>query len=329
MAVKTTLYQQDLEQMLSHYDLGELVDFSPISSGNVQTNYYVTTTQCKAVLRLYENRTYNSADYAYYERALTHHLRANDFPCAAIYPTRDGDVHLYQGKPYLLFEFCNGAHVESPNDAQYANLIELIARLGHLTKGLRLPYESVRLNYHPATCARLAREIADQIGTDNAKRKLEWYMHELDNLVLPDDMTMAVCHSDFHFTNVLYDGDDIVALIDFDDANYTYLLFDIIAATECFVPAFNHDTWQNFAPAADLIDTEALRRNMNLYRQHIELSETDMRYAFDVLKLSIFIDCLWFYERGAYTDFYERRKIDALDALGREQFTKAVFDSYC
>lgn len=37
--------------------------------------------------------------------------------------------------------------------------------------------------------------------------------------------------------------------------------------------------------------------------------------------LSIFIDSVWFFERGEAEEFYEKRKIDYLDHLDRGIFT--------
>jgi homoserine kinase type II len=47
--------------------------------------------------------------------------------------------------------------------------------------------------------------------------------------------------------------------------------------------------------------------------KHKPLTPVEKRHLFDVYKLSIFIYCVWFFERGEVDDFYERRKIDYLD----------------
>jgi hypothetical protein len=37
------------------------------------------------------------------------------------------------------------------------------------------------------------------------------------------------------------------------------------------------------------------------------------------------LDCAWYFERGSADDCRERRKIDALTALGRGRFFHALF----
>ena len=50
------------------------------------------------------------------------------------------------------------------------------------------------------------------------------------------------------------------------------------------------------------------------------------RHLFDVFKMSILIDCVWYFERGDVQDFFEKRKIDFLDHVGRETFYKELFN---
>jgi hypothetical protein len=55
------------------------------------------------------------------------------------------------------------------------------------------------------------------------------------------------------------------------------------------------------------------------------LNAAERKYLFDVVKLVILIDCLWFFERGEAHDFYEKRQIDALNQLGRDRFCRTLF----
>ena len=55
------------------------------------------------------------------------------------------------------------------------------------------------------------------------------------------------------------------------------------------------------------------------------LNALEKRHLFDVLQLSILIDCIWFFERGGAEDFYEKRKIEFLNHLGRDKFFEALF----
>lgn len=44
----------------------------------------------------------------------------------------------------------------------------------------------------------------------------------------------------------------------------------------------------------------------------------------DVYKLSILFDCVWYFGRRSGTGFYERRKIEFLNSLGRQRFIEGL-----
>ena len=124
---------------------------------------------------------------------------------------------------------------------------------------------------------------------------------------------------------MLFKDGNFNALINFDDANYTYLAYDLAALIEPFIPTFRWDTWSDFSSEANLFDFAEARRIVEIYQQYRPLSPTEKRYFFDVYKLGVFLDCLWYFKRGEVADFYERRKIEALNRLGREQFCAELF----
>ena len=60
--------------------------------------------------------------------------------------------------------------------------------------------------------------------------------------------------------------------------------------------------------------------------QHRPLMDDEKKHLFDIFKLTIMLDCIWYFKRGRTDDFYERRKIDSLNNLGREEFYKRIFN---
>ena len=104
---------------------------------------------------------------------------------------------------------------------------------------------------------------------------------------------------------MLFRDDLFVALLDFDDANYTYLQFDLVGLIEYWA-------W----PSIDnILDVKKARTVVKEYMQHRSLSLVEQQHLFDVYKLSILFDSVWFFNRGNADDFYEKRKVDALNNL--------------
>jgi homoserine kinase type II len=323
MPPKTPLTQQDLINILSGYDLGVYIAHEPLTAGTVQTNLRITTTSGKYVIRLYENRSYHSV---LFECAVIEHLTAHSYPCPRLHRSRAGEpAGIFDGKPYAIFSFIEGEYLDQPTEEQKRQLIEHIASMHLITAGLQPPHTADRWNYNPTFLTQLAAAETRKIDDENAWRKLDWYRAEIARLDLPENLPRGVVHADFDWSNVLFKDGQFTALIDFDDANYTVLIYDIAAVTEVFKPAFDHDTWMNFSPTADVFDLCAMRETVQTYSRIRPLSSLEQHYLYDVCKVGVFVDCLWFYARGDAADFYERRKIEYLNHLGREAFMAAVF----
>lgn len=322
MAVKTNFALHEMQIMLADYDMGVVSYFSPLADGTVQTNYLVETSCGKYVLRYYENRTYKQVQF---EVQLLQHLMNNHFPCAPIIPTASGTPYVYNKKPYVLFQFIEGEQIEYPNPQQRSSLIYTIADLAKCTESLKLKYADSRLSYNKPSLESLVEETVKQKQTANAYEKKEWYLRELSTLELPEDLSMGVCHCDYYYKNILYAGDDVKALLDFDDANYTYLFFDILSIIHFFKSGFDHENWNQFNRNEPILDFAEAGKTLALFEEKYPIPLNDKPHFFDILKLGILVDCLWYFDRGSYDDFFERRKIEAINQMGRDRFYNQLF----
>lgn len=313
MVVKTTFAMADLAAILAGYDLGAYRRSDGIGQGTVQTNLLLETTRERFVFRYYENR---SRESVLFERDLLLYLGGRDYPCPAPLPDRHGAyVGQYRGNPYVIFEFVEGHHVEHPGARHRAQLVQWAAELQKVTEAFCSSYTPYRWNYEPELCRRLARAEAARLDTPGAWEKLAWLERETVALDLPPSLPRGICHCDYHFSNVLFRGDEFAALIDFDDANWTYLPFDLVGLIESWA-------WPHTADAPDLAEA---RRVAQAYDRHRRLGPIERRHLYDVYKLSILFDCVWFFGRWEGDGFYEKRKIEALDGLGRQGFFEALF----
>lgn len=314
----------DVQKLLQYYDVGTVQKVMPLTSGTVQTNLLVRTARGQFVLRLYrQNRSFDAVRF---EVNVVNYLQRHGYPCPAVVRRRQGDyVGLYQGKPCVLFAFVEGVHIEEPTAEQERQLIAKVAELQALTQGYRPAHVDARWNYNIEFCERLATEKAAALGTANAAAKLAWYRQALEQLQLPTNHPKGICHCDFHFSNVLFKDGNFQALLDFDDANYTYLTFDLVALIEPHLYRFQWDSWPAVRPGDDVFDFAGARTIIAIYQAVRPLNALEKYHLFDVLKLATLIDCLWFFERGEAAHFYERRKIECLDAVGREHFANELF----
>ncbi|MCB9458567.1 MAG: homoserine kinase [Anaerolineaceae bacterium] len=312
MVATTTFSQVDLIAILDTYNLGVYRTSRPISAGTVQTNYRIETTQGAFVLKYYENRSYESVQF---EADVVRLIQAQGFPCADVYPNQHGEyISRHQQKPYMLFEFVEGDSVDAFSPNQLTQVAQLAARLQTLATGFRPETMPHRWNYTPELCLRLAQQKANELDSEMSNAKLRWYEREVTRLELPDALPKGVCHTDFDPSNVLFNGDEVAALLDFDDANYTYLTFDLIALID-----------GNVWPFGGEFNPSHARKIVHDYMAVRPLSEVEKSHLFDVHKLQIFFDGIWFYARGEVDDFYEKRKVAYLDSVGRDVYYRALF----
>jgi homoserine kinase type II len=315
MAVKTPFTPDDFVHILSHYHLGTYVHSAALSQGAIQTNYFLQTSQGRFVFRYYESR---SPESVLFESGLLAYLTARHYPCPPQLPNGQGSyVGLYRHKPYILFDFIDGQTIEQPTRRQWWQLVQKAAELHTLTQGYDSPYTSYRWNYSPELCQELAQTAAERINTPTAHAKHDWLVHQLATLDLPPALPKGVCHCDFHFYNMLFVGDQLAAVLDFDDANLTFLTFDLVGLMEAWACPY----------PCELLDLPRARLVLQEYNHHRPLSALEQYHLYDVYQLSILFDCVWYFGRGSAEDFYEKRKIDALNRLGRDAFADALFDA--
>jgi homoserine kinase type II len=323
MAAKSALSRDDFTEILSNYALGEYRASQPISAGTVQTNFLLQTTKGEFVFRYYENRSSKSI---LFEINLIRYLRNKHYPCPAPFKNRHGSyVNIYNAKPYVMFEFVEGYHIENPNESQRRQLIKKVAELHTITKNYRPINKAHRWNYSIELCEELAQREVRKIATPNAQEKLMWLRHELSNLRLPKSLPKGICHCDFHFSNILFKDGEFHALLDFDDANYTFLTFDLATLIDPFMSAFQWNTWNTFRKDEKVLDFKYSRDIIFEYIKYRPLNINEKRHFFDVYKLSIMFDCVWYFGRGDAIDFYERRKVEYLNAIGRDEFYNKLF----
>ena len=307
MSVKTKFSKNDLAKILSSYNLGEYKNIKPFTGGTVQTNLLLETTKGKFVFRYYENR---SKDSVLFECNLMKYLKDRNYPCPALFRNKNGKfVTIYNKKPCVFFEFIEGQHIETPDENQKKQIIRKAAELQNLTRNYRPLYKKYRWNYSIELCRELTGKEAEKIDRADSMEELKWLEHELVKLKLPKSLPKGICHCDFHFSNVLFKDNKFNALLDFDDANHTFLMFDLVNLIDYWAWPYNKT-----------LDFNEGRKILREYTYYRILNCNEKKHFYDLYKLQILIEYIWFFVRGNTEDFYGKRKIDYLNNMGREKF---------
>lgn len=228
MSVFTSVSIAQLNVWLKNYTIGEVLELKGISAGITNTNYFVTTTQNKFVLTLFEQN--NMAELPYFIDLMSH-LNSHGVPCPLPIKDKTGaSLHMLNGKPAVLISCLLGRDIEAPNIAQCAEVGEVLAKM-HLA-GLSFEAEFPQhksVNQRGADWRnQTAEKVLPHLSSDDQAllQNTLAFQAELDISALPT----GVVHADLFRDNVLFDKDKVGGLIDFYYACHDALVYDVAIA---------------------------------------------------------------------------------------------------
>src|SRR5467141_210953 len=193
MAVYTDVSDEELQQFLAGYDIGELLAYKGIAEGVENSNFLVHTSAGHFILTLYEKRV-AAADLPFFLR-LMEHLHARGITCPQPVKNRDGAVlGKIAGRPAAVITFLDGMWIRRPSPGHCAALGEALAKL-HLAgldfkrkrtnalsvEGWRPLYESCR-----ARANEVQRDLAELLAAELAQLERAW----------PRQLPQGVIHAD-------------------------------------------------------------------------------------------------------------------------------------
>src|SRR5678816_3839502 len=127
LSVFTPVSESQLAVWLKNFSVGALTALEPIAAGIENTNYFVTTTQGRYVLTLFERLP---AEQLPFYLGLMAHLARHGIPCPApIADLSDRYLSELSGKPAALVTRLPGASIERSGVAHCAALGALLARM--------------------------------------------------------------------------------------------------------------------------------------------------------------------------------------------------------
>ncbi|MBE9562886.1 MAG: homoserine kinase [Proteobacteria bacterium] len=238
MSVYTCVEKHQLEEFLTHYELGNLITYQGINSGIENTNYFVTTSTGKFVLTLFESLSNEELPYFL---ELMAYLADHNIPTAHPLSDLTGKyLRQLNGKPAALVQKLAGStDVKKPTIAQCIELGKFLGHLHFVSSKFTLQRKNERgLHW----CKVTAERVLPQMPPFNAKllRKEMDFQYQYQYVSLPK----GVIHADLFRDNALFDGDKLCGVIDFYYACNDALIYDIAVTVNdwCSLPNGNLDT---------------------------------------------------------------------------------------
>ena len=220
MSVYTPVTAVELEAWLARYAVGELVSQAPIATGIENTNYFVTTTNGRYVLTLYERLPSN--ELPFYLNLMAHLANAG-VECPA--PIRDRTGTLFgtlNGKPASLVTRVDGAPIEVPDVVHCAAVGNALGRMHVASATYRARLTNRR---GPAWWRQAARAVRPFITAEQN----ELLASELKYLAgfAKARLPRGAIHGDLFCDNVLFVGERVSGIIDFGFAATDALAYDL------------------------------------------------------------------------------------------------------
>lgn len=223
MSVFTTISRDELGAWLNNYSIGSLVTLEGIPAGIENTNYFVTTTQGRFVLTLFEKL--QAHELPFYLN-LQDHLAREGIPSPRPIPARGGAfLGELNGKPAALVAFLPGKDVVAPTVEQCAQAGAMLARI-HIAG---VAYAGRMDNPRgPKWWTSVMPDIAPFLGAEDLDmlREEVRYQKRQRGRNLP----RGAIHADFFRDNVLFEKGRISGVIDFYFACTDALLYDVAIA---------------------------------------------------------------------------------------------------
>ena len=220
MSVYTAVSEAELGDWLTRYSVGRLTACEPIKSGIENTNYFVTTTQGRYVLTLFERLP---ADELPFYLDLMAHLARHGIPCPApIADLSDKYLGSLNGKPAALVTRLPGRSIEHPEAAHCEELGALLARMHLAGRSYGAYLENPR---GPRWWRFAAREVTPFLDAEKRSLLEKELAFQAEHRF--PDLPRGPVHADLFRDNALFERGRLSAVFDFYFAGVDCLLYDL------------------------------------------------------------------------------------------------------
>jgi len=220
MAVFTTVSEAELTAWLGDYSLGQLLEMQGIVSGIENTNYFVTTSNGRFVLTLFEIL---GADELPFYLNLMAHLARHGIPCPNPVANRHNQfLGMLNGKPACIVSRLNGKSTTTPGKTQCAAIGAMLGQMHIAGQSFSQVMPNPRGATWRAATVPLVLPFLDARQAELLESEVALQDRQ-DWSLLPQ----GVIHADLFRDNVLLEEGRVGGLIDFYFACSDALLYDV------------------------------------------------------------------------------------------------------
>ena len=220
MSVYTNVLPHELNEFLENYSLGQLQQFSGISNGIENTNYFVTTSKGQYVLTIFEQLTLD--DLPYFLELMAFFSEANIPTAHPIADKRNEYIRILNGKPAALVKRLNGVSIDIANVKQCQEIGIQMAKMHLSSKQFKFSREASRNEDRRIQTSKLVMSKLNKDEQALLNRELNYI-----KTTKVGDLDASVIHADLFRDNVLFIDDEVTGIIDFYYAYNGFSIYDL------------------------------------------------------------------------------------------------------
>ena len=271
MAAFTTFSKESLERHLKMFGKGKLVNYSPITKGIDNSNYFIELEKngniSDFVLTILEGHTFEEVPFF---TKLLNHLSYYGLPVPEPQLTLDGMSYtIFCGKPSLLVKRLSGEHIHSAGIKECKSIGKFLAEQHKAMSELK----SSMPNYYSVEWMTSAvTQLEASLSKSDHKllsKTIEIYS-EVKNKGLPS----GIIHGDLFRDNALFETNKLTGVIDYYRACKDLLAIDIAIAI---------NDWCRQEEKFDGSKREAIIEGYNSIRP---LTKDELRHMLDLQQVS-------------------------------------------
>ena len=233
-----------LQDIFGEYGFGRLAVVSAFE-GLRNDNWLVEDARgCRYVLR--RNLQHTNSDRIEFQVRFQQHLLEHGFPTAEVVETRSGDLIVLDedGVPWVLSTYVEGLEYDFGSLGQVLEAARRLAQFHAIAE--TFPGEAVALEYQPPirdwwlNAEKNIDALEDMFAgvevLDELSYLREWWRWVLAIWPLErlDLLPVGWVYGDYHGRNMIFVGDELRGLFDFDDVERGSLVFDVARGVHMF-----------------------------------------------------------------------------------------------
>jgi len=217
MALYARLDRAAVESLVRRFGIDDITVFSVMDGGSENTNYRIETNSGKYVLTLCDQK---SLKHATNLASLLVHLTGHGIRTSRVVtPLDEPIVILHDQKPVMLKHHIDGDITANLTGNLLVQLGEEMARLHQVSAPSYLPKS---FPYGRSYFPEVIDSNLDHIYVNWLSDKNSYLQKRI-----PKNLSMTLIHGDVFFDNLIVQGDQLMAIIDFEEACHYYRSFDL------------------------------------------------------------------------------------------------------